>query len=360
MEKADEIKIIKKVRSLVYNRYNWASIAIAIQFLGATVITTGLQFLLMIIMLAGSGTNPANISFGGLMGGLNEYNIFLTGIAYVISNTTGAFLCMKLSRAGSIKMLLKKPEKPFGVLDVILATVAILGLSTFDSLIMTGLDVIFGSSSETLEVVLTGGMLSDKLWLRIGSVAYIAVLGPITEELLLRATCLPLCSHISTRFGIVASAVLFGIMHGNLTQFFNGFVLGLLLAYVTVKSRSVLPAMIMHVANNTLATIQTYMAAGMTKEAYQKIDTVSTIVYIGLGLAALVFLIIRKGKADDRNDAMNINMPAPADYIELAKTPTNNLTAKTFFSTWAFWVITVYALFNTVLVIIIGNSLTGM
>ena len=41
----------------------------------------------------------------------------------------------------------------------------------------------------------------------------------------------------------------------------------------------------------------------------------------------------------------------------MAKTPKNNLTAKTFFSTWAFWVITAYAVFNSIVIIIFGNAL---
>ncbi|MBR2523527.1 MAG: CPBP family intramembrane metalloprotease [Clostridiales bacterium] len=356
MDSSDEIKILKKVRSLVYGRYNWSGIAIAIQMFGASLIATVLQLVaLMLIFVTSMGNGSSD--FIGMTASLNEYNMFISGIAYITCNLTAAFLCMKLSKTGSLKQMFRKPEKSFGALDILLSVLAILGLSTLDSLFMNGLSFIFGSSDEALGAIMTGGVFSDKLWVQVGTLAYIAVLGPITEEILVRGACLPMCSHISTRFGIVASALLFGIMHGNITQFFNAFVLGLALAYVTVKSRSIIPAMLMHVANNSLAVVQMFMTNYMSEEKYQIVDNITTAVLVVLGISSLVFLVIRKGKVDDRDDAIKVNIPAPAEYIEMAKTPSNNLTAKTFFSSWAFWVVTGYAVFNSIIVIIFGNAL---
>lgn len=81
------------------------------------------------------------------------------------------------------------------------------------------------------------------------------VLAPIGEELIYRGIVLRCSAKISQRFAIFFSAFIFGIMHGNPYQFVLGFLLGIPLAMVTLKTGSIIPAIICHMTNNLMASI---------------------------------------------------------------------------------------------------------
>lgn len=81
------------------------------------------------------------------------------------------------------------------------------------------------------------------------------ILAPIGEELIYRGVVLRCSAKISQRFAIFFSAFIFGIMHGNPYQFVLGFLLGIPMAIVTIKTGSLIPSIICHMANNALASI---------------------------------------------------------------------------------------------------------
>ncbi len=81
------------------------------------------------------------------------------------------------------------------------------------------------------------------------------ILAPIAEELVYRGIVLRCAAKISRRFAIFFSAFLFGIMHANPYQFILGFLTGIILAIITIRTGSLLPAILCHMLNNLVATI---------------------------------------------------------------------------------------------------------
>ena len=80
----------------------------------------------------------------------------------------------------------------------------------------------------------------------------VAVVAPLTEELLERGLILRgLLSHYSTRKAVVVSAVLFAVTHMNPYQLFSAFAAGILLAWLFIKTRSLLPCILAHSFYNT-------------------------------------------------------------------------------------------------------------
>jgi len=95
---------------------------------------------------------------------------------------------------------------------------------------------------EPLEAIVSGGLL--------GSLALLLV-APVTEELFFRGLVLNgFIKNYSVRKAVVASALLFALMHLNPYQFLPTFVLGLLLAWLFVRTRSLVPCLILHCFNN--------------------------------------------------------------------------------------------------------------
>ena len=84
-------------------------------------------------------------------------------------------------------------------------------------------------------------------------VVSVALLPAICEEFLHRGILLRGTYQIGIKKAILISSLLFGLVHFNINQFFYAFVLGLLMAFVAIVSRSIFPSMIIHFVNNFIS-----------------------------------------------------------------------------------------------------------
>ena len=97
---------------------------------------------------------------------------------------------------------------------------------------------------------------------------YIALLGPVLEELVFRgAITRELLRKFRPGMAIFISGLLFGLIHFNPVQSVFGFLAGMLLAWLYWRTRSVVPCIVVHVLNNALSV-------GCTL-AYPDVDTVA-------------------------------------------------------------------------------------
>jgi hypothetical protein len=78
----------------------------------------------------------------------------------------------------------------------------------------------------------------------------------LTEEFLFRGLILRgYVSQYSVTRSMIVSAMLFGLFHFNIFQFVGATVLGILFAWWTVQTRSLIPALFGHALNNSLPII---------------------------------------------------------------------------------------------------------
>lgn len=103
-------------------------------------------------------------------------------------------------------------------------------------------------------------------------VFFVVFAGPLTEELLFRGVILGgLLSHHRARWAIVASAVLFGVVHLNLWQFVPAFGTGLVSGWLFVRTGSLWPCVAFHAAYNAVfgfAAVPMLDALGLGYLAY--------------------------------------------------------------------------------------------
>lgn len=117
------------------------------------------------------------------------------------------------------------------------------------------------------------------------------VVAPVVEELTYRQLLIPRLRPYGDRFAVLASALCFALMHGNLSQFFYAFALGVVLGHVFLKTGCVWQTILLHALINLVGGVVPMLA-----EAYG--DTGSsfylcfTLCHIGLG--AFCFLYRRK------------------------------------------------------------------
>lgn len=85
----------------------------------------------------------------------------------------------------------------------------------------------------------------------------VGVLAPVAEEMVFRGAILrrllDAVGNSRSWVAVTVTALLFGLVHGNMAQGINAFVLGLLLGWMYVRTRSLVPGIAFHLANNTLA-----------------------------------------------------------------------------------------------------------
>jgi len=82
------------------------------------------------------------------------------------------------------------------------------------------------------------------------SIFALALIPAVFEELVFRGLILNDLDECNTILSCVAVGVIFALFHGSLVQFFYQFIYGVALCFLTLKSKSVLPAIITHFINN--------------------------------------------------------------------------------------------------------------
>ncbi|MBQ9791549.1 MAG: CPBP family intramembrane metalloprotease [Clostridia bacterium] len=88
----------------------------------------------------------------------------------------------------------------------------------------------------------------------------IAVLPAFCEEVLHRGILLQGTKHSGFKKAIILSALCFGLIHLNISQFFFAFVVGIIIGFVSVVSKNIWTAIIIHFTTNALSVYLDYAA----------------------------------------------------------------------------------------------------
>lgn len=87
----------------------------------------------------------------------------------------------------------------------------------------------------------------------------VGITGPILEEILFRGVILEgFLSRYKPGKAIFWSALLFGLFHMNPWQTIPAFFIGLVLGYIYLKTRSLLPVIFIHIVNNSFSYLTVY------------------------------------------------------------------------------------------------------
>ncbi|MEY8337127.1 CPBP family intramembrane glutamic endopeptidase [Lachnospiraceae bacterium 62-35] len=86
-------------------------------------------------------------------------------------------------------------------------------------------------------------------------ILFAVILGPIMEELMFRKILIDRIIRFGELRAVIVSGVLFGLVHGNFYQFFYACGLGMVFAYVYVKTGKLRITIIMHMMINGMSAI---------------------------------------------------------------------------------------------------------
>lgn len=151
------------------------------------------------------------------------------------------------------------------------------------------------SGSPTVNPVETYAA-QDSLWMRI---LFMAVLAPLMEELLFRRWFIDRMRIYGERLSVVTTALMFALFHGNFSQFFYAFTLGLVFGYVYLRTGRLRYTIALHAFINFIGSI---LAPTLLAKAGDSVGAVTPwqvayALYAGLlllaGAAGLVLLLLR-------------------------------------------------------------------
>lgn len=123
----------------------------------------------------------------------------------------------------------------------------------------------------------------------------IGMVAPVAEEIVFRGAILRSLLKIFDKrmhwVAIFVSALLFGIVHGNLAQGLNATIIGLLLGWMYYRTGSIVPGIIFHWANNTVVFVMMKLMPGtynMTISEFCGGDTKKIAIFMVCALCVLI------------------------------------------------------------------------
>lgn len=178
--------------------------------------------------------------------------VSLNMLLYLLANVLFAKVGLKWAKLSSQPML--KPENGFNWKYAFQYCLIGLFLWIVSAVLATGAEYIL----DALEWSVSPPDIEEDLNTPLGIVittVYSCIIAPITEEIFYRGMVMKVLSKSSQRFAIFASAMFFGLGHGNVAQFILAFLLGIFMAHIDLKHNSILPSIIVHMFINTFVTI---------------------------------------------------------------------------------------------------------
>lgn len=109
---------------------------------------------------------------------------------------------------------------------------------------------------------------------------YSVIVAPIVEETLYRGIALHLLKPYGKGMAVIVSSLIFGLMHGNISQAASAFAVALVMGTITVQCGSIIPTIIIHLLNNLIATMPDFSNALGSDLIYN--------IYIGIVILCLV------------------------------------------------------------------------
>ncbi len=88
-----------------------------------------------------------------------------------------------------------------------------------------------------------------------GTIIFVVIFGPIMEEIVFRKILIDKTVKFGERNAMFLSALMFGLFHMNLFQFFYAFGIGLIFAYIYIKSRKIVYSIIFHMIINFMGSV---------------------------------------------------------------------------------------------------------
>ena len=129
----------------------------------------------------------------------------------------------------------------------------------------------------------------------------VAVVPALIEETVIRGIVLQPLRKYGDKYAIIASALLFAVMHGNMVQIPYTVIGGLLLGFLAVTTGSLWPSIILHFINNLYSVIVLSVNDNFGETASTIVTGIMLLAFAVVGIIGIVKLTKMKYKASLSN-----------------------------------------------------------
>ena len=192
---------------------------------------------------------------------------------------------------------LSLPDKK-SFLPTVLLGLAFCGFANLATNILMSLFSGFGFEIPDYSVKTPNGLLGV-----IVTIVGTAIIPPLTEEFALRGIVMGTLRKYGDKFAIVTSAILFGLMHGNLRQIPFAFVVGLILGYAVIKTGSLWTGIVIHFINNLCASVLSILGEYLP----ENISTIMNLSFFALCILCGFISVLFKQKEIQNRDTFSEN-----------------------------------------------------
>ncbi|MEE0955379.1 MAG: putative ABC exporter domain-containing protein [Eubacterium sp.] len=145
-----------------------------------------------------------------------------------------------------------------------------------------------GASSSDTAQMLAG--MDSTLW----KIVFPVIVGPAFEELFFRKALITRLLPYGERFALLFSAIAFGLFHGNLVQILYAFLIGLVFAYIYIRTGQIRWSVMLHILINFMGIIVAGSPLGDTEN--MSAASIAYLVFLIFCMLAGMAILIAKAQ----------------------------------------------------------------
>jgi membrane protease YdiL (CAAX protease family) len=130
---------------------------------------------------------------------------------------------------------------------------------------------------------------STNIWFNI---VIVSILAPIFEEFFFRKMLIDKTIRYGAKVSIILSALLFGLFHGNLNQFFYAFLMGGFFAYVYIKTGKIIYPIVLHAIVNFMGSVVSQVISQAMMNLQQSISTTDLTIIVAYMILFIIFIVL--------------------------------------------------------------------
>ena len=187
----------------------------------------------------------------------------------------------------------------------------------------------------------------------------IAVIPAIVEEILFRGVILTNLMPYGRGVAILGSAILFGLMHGNILQFLYTTLMGVTLGFIYVRTKSIWCGILIHFFNNATSVLQEALLSMENYDlAIRLISGIELAIMIAGAVSLVVLLIVHhKRRRPEEQGSFGVVFEPDLEYASRPIVKTQRL--RPFFSPTVivFLVLSCVSMLSTALMLLIMGAM---
>ena len=154
------------------------------------------------------------------------------------------------------------------------------------------INLIFNEAGDTYVI--------GSLWELFAAGVVVAIIPAVFEEFLFRGIVLGSMAEFNTKAAVVFSAIMFALLHSDIYGFLGYLLMGVILAYITLRCKSIYPAVMFHFSNNLIAVLLAYFNDDL---GYEPGFTIFLFI-VGILVFAITFIIFLKKSKNQKSVAL--------------------------------------------------------